>query len=428
MTPEIKQRIEQIQRGEVPEGYKKTKVGIVPSEWEETKLSNYLTVNNEKNANLKYGKEEVFSISGELGIVNQIQLLGRSYAGASVAPYGVVYPNDIVYTKSPLKANPYGIIKTNKTGTTGIVSTLYAVFHCKDNVCPDFVQLYFESDHNLNNYLYPIVNIGAKHDMKISDENSLRGYVVFPPLAEQEKIVEILSAQDKLIELQEKKISQLQMLKNVCLKNMFPKRGKRAPLWIFPQFTNDWKMQKLNDVVEVYDGTHQTPIYEESGIMFLSVENINTLKSNKYISEESFDKNFKVYPQKGDILMTRIGDIGTPNVVETTDKLAFYVSLALLKPTHIDTYFLCNLLQSPFVKKGLKDRTLSTASPQKINKDEIGKVDVLMPNSIYEQEYIGNYFHNIDRIINLNKDKLNAIKKQKEALMQLLLTGIVRTK
>ena len=206
MTPQIKQRIEQIRRGEVPEGYKKTKVGIVPEEWEEHKLSHYLTVNNDKNTDLKYSKDDVFSISGELGIVNQIELLGRSYAGVSVAPYGIVYPDDVVYTKSPLKANPYGIIKTNKLGVTGIVSTLYAIFHCNNNVSPDYVQLYFESDHNLNNYLYPIVNIGAKHDMKISDEGSLRGTVVFPPLPEQEKIAEILQTQDKLIELQQKKI------------------------------------------------------------------------------------------------------------------------------------------------------------------------------------------------------------------------------
>ena len=54
MTPQIKQRIEQIRRGEVPEGYKKTKVGIVPEEWEEHKLSHYLTVNNDKNTDLKY--------------------------------------------------------------------------------------------------------------------------------------------------------------------------------------------------------------------------------------------------------------------------------------------------------------------------------------------------------------------------------------
>ena len=73
MTPQVKQRIEQIRRGEVPEGYKKTKVGVVPNDWKENRLSHYLKVNNDKNVDLKYGKEDVFSISGELGIVNQIE-------------------------------------------------------------------------------------------------------------------------------------------------------------------------------------------------------------------------------------------------------------------------------------------------------------------------------------------------------------------
>ena len=247
MTQQIKQRIEQIRRGEVPEGYKKTKVGIVPAEWEERKLSHYLTVNSDKNTDLKYSKDDVFSISGELGIVNQIELLGRSYAGASVAPYGIVYPNDVVYTKSPLKSNPYGIIKTNKLGVTGIVSTLYAIFHCKNNVSPDYVQLYFESDHNLNNYLYPIVNIGAKHDMKISDEGALRGTVVFPPLAEQEKIAEILATQDRVIEFCEKKVEQLKKLKKVFLQKMFPKPGATVPEWRFPGFIDAWEQRKFSD-------------------------------------------------------------------------------------------------------------------------------------------------------------------------------------
>jgi type I restriction enzyme S subunit len=69
---------------------------------------------------LKYGKDEVLSVSGELGIVNQIEHLGRSYAGVSVHNYHVVEVGDIVYTKSQLKANPFGIIKLNK-GKAGIV-------------------------------------------------------------------------------------------------------------------------------------------------------------------------------------------------------------------------------------------------------------------------------------------------------------------
>ena len=140
--------------------------------------------------------------------------------------------------------------------------------------------------------------------------------------------------------------------------------------------------------------------------MFLSVENIATLKSNKYISQEAFERDYKNYPEKGDILMTRIGDVGTPNVVETTEKVAFYVSLALLKPKNIDSYFLCNAICSPEFQRNLKNRTLVTAIPQKINKDEIGKVEFLMPQNTAEQKAIGAYFKNLDRLITLHQYKL----------------------
>ena len=174
----------------------------------------------------------------------------------------------------------------------------------------------------------------------------------------------------------------------------------------------------MNEVVNVYDGVHQTPDYKDSGVMFLSVENISTLKSEKYISEEAFQRDYKVYPQKGDILMTRIGDVGTPNVVEATEKVAFYVSLALLKPTKINSYFLCNSIQSPLFQKGLKDRTLVTAIPQKINKDEIGKVNIILPTSSQEQQLIGDYFRNLDNLITLHQRKCDQLGNIKKALLE----------
>ena len=139
--------------------------------------------------------------------------------------------------------------------------------------------------------------------------------------------------------------------------------------------------------------------------MFLSVENISTLQSNKFISESAFERDYKVYPQQGDVLMTRIGDVGTPNVVKTNDKIAFYVSLALLKPFNIDSYFLCYSIKSSFFQKGLKERTLVTAIPQKINKDEIGKVDIKMPFSLKEQRNIGSLFDKLDSLITLHQRK-----------------------
>ena len=190
----------------------------------------------------------------------------------------------------------------------------------------------------------------------------------------------------------------------------------KKPRIRFKGFTDDWEQRKLSDITNVYDGVHQTPDYQESGIMFLSVENIATLKSNKYISQEAFERDYKNYPEKGDILMTRIGDVGTPNVVETTEKVAFYVSLALLKPKNVDSYFLCNAICSPEFQRNLKNRTLVTAIPQKINKDEIGKVEFLMPQNTSEQKAIGAYFKNLDHLITLHQSKAESWKNKKNQL------------
>ena len=184
----------------------------------------------------------------------------------------------------------------------------------------------------------------------------------------------------------------------------------------FKGFSDDWKLVKLGDIVNIYDGAHQTPNYQDSGVMFLSVENIATLKSEKYISKEDFQKNYKIYPQKNDILMTRIGDIGTPNVVEDNTPKAYYVSLALLKYKNANPYFLKNAILSDFVKKGLWERSLITAIPMKINKDEIGKVKIILPYK-NEQQKIGTFFSNLDNLITQQQHKLDKISNLKKAML-----------
>lgn len=155
----------------------------------------------------------------------------------------------------------------------------------------------------------------------------------------------------------------------------------------------------------VYDGVHQTPDYQDEGVMFLSVENIATLTSQKFISREAFARDYPVYPKHGDVLMTRIGDIGTSNVVETDDKLAFYVSLALLKPFNVDSYYLDKSLQSPSAKMELYRRTLHIAFPKKINKNQIAEVMLPIPRSRQEQEQIGALFRDLDSLIILHQRK-----------------------
>lgn len=140
--------------------------------------------------------------------------------------------------------------------------------------------------------------------------------------------------------------------------------------------------------------------------MFLSVENIITLKSKKYISEEDFERDYKVHPERGDIFMTRIGDVGTTNVVESSEKLAFYVSLALLKPIDSYPYFLNNAMKTNDFQMKLRKRTLVTAIPQKINKDEIGKLELFITYNFVEQKKIGDYFRKLDQLITLHQRKI----------------------
>lgn len=188
--------------------------------WEQCKLNEFLSVSDLKNTEDKYNKKDVLSVSGDYGIVNQIEFQGRSFAGVSVSNYGVVETGDIVYTKSPLKLNPYGIIKTNRINN-GIVSTLYAIYKTKENCDSKFIEHYFNLDSRLNKYLKPLVNKGAKNDMKVSSENALIGEVCFPHITEQKLIADFLDWLDVYITLHQRKLEHLQLQKKALLQQMF---------------------------------------------------------------------------------------------------------------------------------------------------------------------------------------------------------------
>ena len=195
---------------------------------------------------------------------------------------------------------------------------------------------------------------------------------------------------------------------------------KNKPEIRFKGFTDDWEQRKLGELCDVYDGTHQTPSYKDSGIMFLSVENIKTLRSEKYISEEDFKRDFSIYPEKYDVLMTRIGDIGTANIVESNEPKAYYVSLALLKKKFLDPYFLKESIASEVVKKELWQRTLHIAFPKKINKNEITQITVPYPISKEEQQQIGIFFKYLNNLITLHQRKCEKLKNMKKAMLEKL--------
>ena len=190
---------------------------------------------------------------------------------------------------------------------------------------------------------------------------------------------------------------------------------------------SEWCEGILSDVCKVYDGTHQTPKYTINGIKFVSVENISDLyASDKYISAKDFERDFKIWPELGDVLMTRIGDIGTACVVESNELMAFYVSLALFKNIKIDSQFLRYFIESSLFQNELDDRTLHHATPKKINKGEIGKCKVKYPADVKEQKAIAEILKSMDKeIINLEEEREKMIQIR-DGAMDDLLTGRVR--
>ena len=364
-------------------------------------MGDYLEVSKEKNRDEGFGKEDVLSVSGEFGIVNQIEFQGRSFAGASVKNYGVVEVFDIVYTKSPLKSNPYGIIKTNK-GKAGIVSTLYAVYKPKNNVDSEFIQIYFELDSRMNSYMHPLVNKGAKNDMKVSDENALKGPVIFPRIEEQKMISQYFSNLDHLITLHQRKCDQTKNLKKYMLQKMFPQNGAKVPEIRFDGYTYDWEQRKFG---ELY-----SKVSEKNDLSFGADKIISV--ANMYFKEEvkeSSDEYMRTYN------VMRLGDIAFEGnksknyshgrFVENTigDGIVSHVFDVFRPTTSYDLLFWKYLINNEGVMGRIMARctNASTMMTNLVASDFL-KEKILVP-SLKEQKKIGAYFDSLDHLITLHQ-------------------------
>ena len=372
-------------------------------------MADYLEVSSEKNRDNRFTKEDVLSVSGEYGIVNQIEFQGRSFAGASVSNYGIVENGDVVYTKSPLKSNPYGIIKTNK-GISGIVSTLYPVYKPKKITDSKFVQIYFELDSRMNSYMRPLVNKGAKNDMKVSAENALKGMVSFPKKDEQEMISLYFSTLDNLITLHQQKITRLIKLKKAMLEKMFPKKGSVIPEIRFNGFANAWEQRKLGDVCEVTMG--QSPdgsTYSDEPSDYILVQGNADLKDGWVVPRVWTSQKTKT-AQAGDLIMSVRAPVGAMG--KTAYDIVIGRGVAAIKGNEFIYQTLVKYDADGYWKKLAAGSTFES-----VNSNEVKGAIINVPQDIEEQKKIGEYFLNLDHLITLHQRKIDKIKNMKKAML-----------
>ncbi len=201
--------------------------------------------------------------------------------------------------------------------------------------------------------------------------------------------------------------------------------NKLIPELRFFEFINEgeWEEKMLNEITSIiFDGTHQTPKYTENGIPFFSVENIISGNKNKFISEEDHKiATNKNKPEKLDILITRIGNIGFPKIIDWDYDFSIYVTLAVIKKSEkFDSYYLYSFIQSDFYQKEIKSKSLLNATPCKINMDELRKTKILLPpdREQKEQKKIAACLSALDELVAAQTDKLEILKIHKKGLMQ----------
>ncbi len=376
-------------------------------EWEEKKLGEFSQLNP---SNKKLPTKFIYI---DLESVEKGMLLKEDEIEIDNAPsraQRLLEIDDIIFqTVRPYqKNNFYFDLKGDYVASTG-----YAQIRTKNN--SRFLYQFLHTQNFVDNVMerstgtsYPAIN---SNDLaKIS--------IKFPTLPEQTRIAQFLTSIDAKIQQLTKKKTLLEKYKKSVMQKIFNLeiRFKDDNGNDFPE----WEEKCLGEIAKIYDGTHLTPNYVEEGIPFYSVEQVtaNDFSKTKFISREVFEKeNERVKIEKGDILMTKIGDIGTSKYIDWDVQASFYVSLALIKQSnHYNSKFLNQYIKSVDFQQELHKKTIHVAFPRKINLGEISNCLVNLP-CLPEQQKIAVFLSSLDKKIELVNVQLEKSKLWKKGLL-----------
>lgn len=184
-----------------------------------------------------------------------------------------------------------------------------------------------------------------------------------------------------------------QIVKNreLLIERKVIKRDKRTETAIDPNaipfdVPENWKWVTLGSILnKLTDGTHKTPKYTTDGIKFVSVKDMSngvlSLENTKFISAEEHQELYaRCNPEKGDILLSKVGTTGVPAFVNTTEQFSLFVSVALLKFDRecIDLKFLYYMLMSPLVQTQATENTRGVGNKNWVL-DAIANTMVVLP-------------------------------------------------
>lgn len=423
MTPEIKHRIEQIRRGNVPDGYKKTKAGILPADWDVYMLGDCLS-RVERPVEVK--PNELYT---QIGIRSHGKGLfyKEPVTGAALGNKAVFWIEPDCFIVNIVFAWEQAIGKTTQSEVGMIGSHRFPMYRpVNDRVDIDYLISYFLTKRGTD-ILEAASPGGAGRNKTLGQDRFLKSKTTLPPIEEQQKIAAILTTQDKVIELKEKRLAEKQRQKKYLMQQLLT--GKKR----LPGFSGAWKNIKLCEVLSerkeknIEQNLRICSVAVQKGV----VDQVEHL-GRSYAANDTSNYSVAHY---GDIIYTKspTGDflygIVKQNLLQETVAVSplygVFTPLTFGLGYFLHTYFQSAICAQnyllPIVQKGAKN-TIN------ITNDTFISSKLYLPLDVEEQKAIADTFIAADREIELLQQDIEQEKQKKKALMQLLLTGIVRVK
>lgn len=407
-----------------------TNAVVLPSEWNTCPLSSIV---EEISETVGTRKIETISISAGIGFVNQAEKFGRELSGKQYEKYIVLHKGDFSYNKGNSNIYPQGCIYRLNNRTEAAVPNVFESFRVSVGN-PDYYEQLFLSGF-LNRQLYSKINRGVRDNglLNLKGKDFYSCEVPCPPLAEQERIAEILIQCDHVIELKEQKLDELKQLKKEFLQKMFPAKGCDTPEIRFPGFTGAWKQRKLGEISSIKTGPFGTQLsakeYVESGVPVINVKNIGSnaiiAENLDYVSGETFLRLKEHILHNGDIVFGRKGALNRHAMIQKTQDGWIQGSDCIRVKLNVDdSNYLDAYLQVPNVLQHLS-KIAYGSTMLTLTTDMLYSVPVELPQ-LCEEKKIGDFFKILNNLITLHQRELEETKTYKKALAKLLLTGIVR--
>lgn len=428
MRDEIRARIEAVKNGEVPGGYIKTEIGVLPEEWAVRPLSEISSVITDQA-----GEEELetLSISAGIGFVNQAQKFGKELSGKQYSKYTVLQKGDFAYNKGNSKRYPQGCTYMLRERDKAAVPNVFECFRIKEGVPEYYEQLFIHGF--MNEQLAAKINHGVRDDglLNLTDEDFYSTQLPFPTTHEQQRIAEILYTCDRAIRLKQELIDEKRKQKQSMMNRLLlPNCTDHIPGTELSQ----WKKVTLFDCCRrkgEYGLNAPACDYSPELPQYIRITDIDD--NGQYIREAPVSvvsteaSNYYLHP--GDLLFVRTG--GTTGKVyhyRESDGLLVYAGFLIrfsVNTEMFDDYYIYAQFETTSYWNWVK--TMSTRSGQPgINAEEYGSYSFWVPEDIKKQHEIAAAFKCIDHELHLLNNEVFAWQQKKKFLMQLLLTGLVR--